>query len=153
MKCSTLCEGQAPATTAENNEVITSAGDVEDLTWEEDDSCSDTSSACDDDTYILVGAPASERQGQVGDAVHLSDMLLLLAMGLPSAGSKLHDSGACVVCKYEMQHTMFGSRKCVKGILCERCHCDHQKLSRRELRKRNLQNASMSRALASTCEP
>jgi len=118
-------------------------------TAEEDDalslaaSSSECSSMHSTGTRIVIGVKAAPATQQfTEDSIRLRDVLDIRMSGLPSAGSRLHHEGHCIVCKFEDLHLRFGAPRCVRGILCERCHLPHEKTSRAEMRRRNRANAA-----------
>jgi len=61
----------------------------------------------------------------------LSDYLRLQRSGVPSIGSFKHCPGICSnACWFENQRQHGRNKRCSVGILCERCHFDHDILKR-----------------------
>jgi len=88
----------------------------------------------------LTLAPACQEAGDPGAAgalfavssganapARLSDLLRLKSSGLRSLGSVDHGSGNCHPCAFHNRYRPNGAvLLCKKGLLCERCHQDHQ---------------------------
>jgi hypothetical protein len=76
--------------------------------------------------------------GQNAPAV-LSDLVVMRTSGYRSMGSVDHASGSCKPCIHNSRWTQGahsqGASPCFKGPLCERCHEDHQIVSRSQKRR------------------
>jgi len=86
--------------------------------------------------HICVGGPlvlkcdgAGVAEGAVtNDAVTsicVSDLLKIRAAGWKSLGSLEHARGDCRICVFESRAQCMATKRCFKGLLCERCHEPH----------------------------
>jgi len=71
-------------------------------------------------THIVGASSGSLRQH-----ASLLDYRGVQASGLASIGSLKHSEDQCNCCLFENRRQHFGFKPCYKGVMCERCHEDH----------------------------
>jgi hypothetical protein len=78
----------------------------------------------------------SSRVGGVNsDQEATADAEYVQALGLQSLGGLLHGRGECKPCAFENRHQFMGTKRCLKGVLCEFCHESHEYEIRSQKRK------------------
>eukprot|EP00929_Paragymnodinium_shiwhaense_P044686 TRINITY_DN22909_c0_g1_i2.p1 TRINITY_DN22909_c0_g1~~TRINITY_DN22909_c0_g1_i2.p1 ORF type:complete len:1039 (+),score=225.49 TRINITY_DN22909_c0_g1_i2:121-3237(+) len=108
--------------------------------WE-GESVSDASSGLSQVAVLVGNARALVRDAagnvvgleNTGDfqSARISEIYEIQEAGLPSVGSAGHAAGTCKLCVFENKRINAGGQACLKGIMCDRCHCEH------ELQKKN----------------
>lgn len=102
---------------------------------DQDSTISMASMASDRDALVVLGGPLAPdwdsdvvigaKPVGLASMMSLKDFRGIKASGWRSIGSVGHSADECNACLFENRRQHFAFKPCYKGVLCERCHEDH----------------------------